>query len=124
MVILRRAIDFSDFAGGDKGATTIVGQYTRWKEARSGWEAQRSELREYVYQTDTTMTRAAKLPWMNTTTRPKLCQIRDNLHPTLITAKAASGLLKIFQVPFNRNTYYDHHGCCQNNHLQFRPIKT
>ena len=91
MVILRRAIDFSDYAGGDKGATTIVNQYTRWRDARKGWESQRAELREYVYQTDTTMTRAAKLPWMNTTTRPKLCQIRDNLHANYISALSLGG---------------------------------
>ena len=91
MVILRRALDFNDFAGSDKGATTIVNQYTRWKDQRIGWEKSKRELREYVYQTDTTQTRNAALPWMNTTTRPKLCQIRDNLHANYISALSLTG---------------------------------
>lgn len=91
MVILRRAIDFKDFAGADDGATSIVNQYARWKDQRIGWEKSKRELREYVYQTDTTQTRNNRLPWMNTTTRPKLCQLRDNLHANYISALSLSG---------------------------------
>lgn len=38
------------------------------------------ELRNYVFATDTTTTTNKTLPWKNSTTLPKLCQIRDNLH--------------------------------------------
>lgn len=85
----RRAIDFKDFAKADKGATTIAEQYCRWKDARTDWEKLKRELRQYVFQTDTTRLRT-KLPWMNTTTRPKLCQIRDNLHSNYISALSLS----------------------------------
>lgn len=38
------------------------------------------ELRNYIFATDTTTTTNSTLPWKNSTTIPKLCQIRDNLH--------------------------------------------
>ena len=50
-------------------------QIDRWKE-----------LRNYIFATDTTTTTNKKLPWKNSTTLPKLCQIRDNLHSNYISA--------------------------------------
>ena len=50
-------------------------QIERWKE-----------LRNYIFATDTTTTTNKKLPWKNSTTLPKLCQIRDNLHSNYISA--------------------------------------
>lgn len=44
------------------------------------------ELRNYVFATDTTTTTNQSLPWKNSTTIPKLCQIRDNLHSNYISA--------------------------------------
>ncbi len=44
------------------------------------------ELRNYIFATDTRTTSNAKLPWKNSTTLPKLCQIRDNLHSNYISA--------------------------------------
>lgn len=44
------------------------------------------ELRNYVFATDTTTTSNSTLPWKNTVTRPKLCQIRDNLHANYLSA--------------------------------------
>lgn len=38
------------------------------------------ELRNYIFATDTTTTSNGSLPWKNSTTLPKICQIRDNLH--------------------------------------------
>lgn len=50
-------------------------QIERWKEQRN-----------YVFATDTTTTSNQSLPWKNSTTLPKLCQIRDNLHSNYISA--------------------------------------
>ena len=50
-------------------------QIERWKE-----------LRNYIFATDTSTTTNKKLPWKNSTTLPKLCQIRDNLHSNYISA--------------------------------------
>lgn len=44
------------------------------------------ELRNYVFATDTRTTSNRNLPWKNSTTLPKLCQIRDNLHSNYISA--------------------------------------
>lgn len=44
------------------------------------------ELRNFVFATDTSTTSNKKLPWKNSTTLPKLCQIRDNLHSNYISA--------------------------------------
>jgi hypothetical protein len=44
------------------------------------------ELRNYVFATDTSTTSVGKLPWKNSTTLPKLCQIRDNLHSNYISS--------------------------------------
>lgn len=50
-----------------------------WEIFRQEKIRQWEELRRYVYATDTRTTTNATLPWKNTTTIPKLCQIRDNL---------------------------------------------
>jgi hypothetical protein len=44
------------------------------------------EIRNYVFATDTSTTTNKSLPWKNSTTIPKLCQIRDNLHSNYISA--------------------------------------
>lgn len=44
------------------------------------------EQRDYIFATDTSTTSSGALPWKNTTTLPKLCQIRDNLHSNYLSA--------------------------------------
>jgi hypothetical protein len=44
------------------------------------------ELRNYIFATDTKTTSNSTLPWKNSTTTPKLCQIRDNLHSNYLSA--------------------------------------
>lgn len=44
------------------------------------------EIRNYVFATDTKTTSNQTLPWKNSTTLPKLCQIRDNLHSNYVSA--------------------------------------
>jgi HAMP domain-containing protein len=44
------------------------------------------ELRNYLFQTDTTQTTNAQLPWKNKTSVPKLAQLRDNLHANYFAA--------------------------------------
>jgi len=67
-------------------ACAIASKATTWKNARSVKESQWQEVRNYVFATDTRTTTNAKLPWRNSTTRPKLCQIRDNLHANYMAA--------------------------------------
>lgn len=76
----RKVHHFCDLANGDKLAAEIASRFTQWQNARSTWTSEKRELRNYVFQTDTSKTTNAQLPWKNSTTMPKICQIRDNLH--------------------------------------------
>src|SRR5688572_2428558 len=67
-------------------ATRIATKFDEWKGSRQKKEKDWSEVRNYVFATDTTTTTNKKLPWKNKTTRPKLCQIRDNLHANYMAA--------------------------------------
>jgi len=53
--------------------------WIKWRSLRQEAENEWRELREYLFATDTRKTSNAKLKWKNTTTTPKLTQLRDNL---------------------------------------------
>lgn len=67
-------------------ASRVADMYESWKGARRGWENEQKELRNYLFATDTTTTTNSSLPWKNSTTTPKLTQIRDNLHANYMAA--------------------------------------
>lgn len=75
-----------DLLGGEDAAIHVGNRWHNLKVARAQWEAQCRETRNYVFATDTRTTSNASLPWRNTTTVPKLCQIRDNLHANYMAA--------------------------------------
>ncbi len=54
-------------------------KWHEWHALRRNQIAEWEEVRKYWSATDTRTTTNSKLPWKNTTTIPKLCQIRDNL---------------------------------------------
>lgn len=68
-----------DFIQEDNLGCKIANQWHEWNMRRAPKIAAWSEVRKYVYATDTTQTSNRSLPWKNSTTIPKLCQIRDNL---------------------------------------------
>lgn len=70
----------------DRIAFEIAETWDRFKRSRDEWEAQERELSNYIFATDTTKTTNSQLPWKNSTTTPKLCQIRDNLHANYMAA--------------------------------------
>lgn len=74
-----RTFDIDAAVTEDQLATRISQRYMQWEIFRQEKVKQWEELRRYVYATDTRTTTNATLPWKNTTTIPKLCQIRDNL---------------------------------------------
>lgn len=76
----RKVEHFCNLANGDKLATEVADKYQSWENDRRTWTEEKKELRNYIFQTDTTKTSNAALPWKNKTTTPKICQIRDNLH--------------------------------------------
>lgn len=67
-------------------AATIARTWDNYNSQRAEKIAEWTELRNYVFATDTSKTSNRKLPWKNSTTLPKLCQIRDNLHSNYISA--------------------------------------
>lgn len=67
-------------------AGRVVDMWTRWDQDRITWKEDKQELRSYLFATSTATTTNSKLPWKNTTTTPKLTQIRDNLHANYLAA--------------------------------------
>lgn len=60
--------------------------WTTYNNQRQGKLNDYQELKEYLFATDTRSTANQVLPWKNSTTIPKLTQIRDNLHSNYISA--------------------------------------
>lgn len=82
-----QVLDLDNLIGGkDQKAVFISNKYVEWEMYRNEWMVGRAELRNYLFATDTTKTTNKKLPWKNSTTVPKLTQIRDNLHANYMAA--------------------------------------
>lgn len=67
-------------------AQSISTLWENWSIRRNEWIEDKKELRNYLFATDTRTTSNSKLPWKNSTTTPKLTQIRDNLHANYISS--------------------------------------
>ena len=67
-------------------AKYVAHEWHRHNSQRHEKIAAWKEIRNYVFATDTSKTTNASLPWKNSTTLPKLCQIRDNLHSNYVSA--------------------------------------
>lgn len=70
----------------DHLAEAITFMYTNWNTQRKEWISECLELRNFIFATDTTKTSNKNLPWKNSTTLPKITQIRDNLHANYMAA--------------------------------------
>ena len=70
----------------DSLADIISGRWDVWKNQRNGWEQERSEIRDYIFATDTRNTSGSSTPWKNRTHLPKICHIRDNLHANYVSS--------------------------------------
>jgi hypothetical protein len=70
----------------DMEAIRISEWWSEWKGKRNSWEQDCQRRRDYIFAVDTRTTDNATLPWKNSTTTPKLCQIRDNLHANYMAA--------------------------------------
>ena len=82
-----RTQDFSEFIGTpDALAVAISNRYLDYDKYRRVWIEEKKELRNYLFATDTSKTTNATLPWKNSTTTPKLTQLRDNLHANYMAA--------------------------------------
>lgn len=70
----------------DDPASFIHSLWNSYNMNRQGKINEWLELRNYIFATDTRTTSNATLPWKNSTTTPKICQIRDNLHSNYISS--------------------------------------
>lgn len=70
----------------DDMASFVANKYITWRSACTKWLDESKELRNYLFQTSTRDTSNAKLPWKNSTSMPKLAQLRDNLHANYYSA--------------------------------------
>ena len=71
---------------GDRVADFVTNRYTAYRNNSTTIREEQKELRNYIFQTDTTKTTNKQLPWKNKTSIPKICQIRDNLHANYMAA--------------------------------------
>ena len=67
-------------------ASQIGEKFRAWSEARKTKADTWKEVQEYVFATDTTSTANSSNEHSNSTTRPKLCNLRDNLHANYMSA--------------------------------------
>jgi len=81
-----KVVEIKNLLDREDLAVHISYLWDNWNMQRRGWLDEKKELRAYVFATDTKTTTNQKLPWKNSTTLPKLCQIRDNLHSNYISA--------------------------------------
>jgi len=72
--------------GQDASAAWVVDLWETFNNQRRNKIEEWKELRDYVFATDTSSTTNSSLPWKNSTTIPKICQIRDNLFANYISA--------------------------------------
>jgi hypothetical protein len=82
----KKALEIGALFGKDSLAKYIALTWHTYNTNRHEKITQWKELRNYIFATDTTTTTNKSLPWKNSTTLPKLCQIRDNLHSNYISA--------------------------------------
>ncbi len=81
-----RTTTFEDIIQPNNLAVNIAAKFTLWNSLRQTWRDEKVELRNYIFQTSTEDTTNKKLPWKNSTSTPKICQIRDNLHANYMAA--------------------------------------
>lgn len=82
----KKVAEILSFAAADQPSEWISNLWVTYNNQRRGKIEEWKELRNYVFATDTRTTSNSSLPWKNSTTLPKLCQIRDNLHSNYLSA--------------------------------------
>lgn len=81
-----RALVVEEILRPDNLAVSISNTFNSWTSFRQNWLADKEEIRQYIFATDTQNTSTGGLGWKNSTHIPKLCNIRDNLHSNYMAA--------------------------------------
>lgn len=82
----KKVAEILSFAAADQPSQWISNLWVTYNNQRRGKIEEWKELRNYLFATDTRTTSNNALPWKNSTTLPKLCHIRDNLHSNYLSA--------------------------------------
>lgn len=83
---MAKTIELENFLEIETVASEIGSLFQSWENYRNKWLADKAEIQQYIFATDTMTTTNASLPWKNKVHIPKLCQIRDNLHANYMAA--------------------------------------
>lgn len=78
--------EIRDLTGRDDKAAWVGNLWDKFNNQRGEWLQQKIELQNFLFATDTSSTTVGTLPWKNSTTLPKLTQLRDNLHSNYLSA--------------------------------------
>jgi len=81
-----KVLEMDDLLHPDQLGCSIANIWTDWDTKRGSKKQDWQEVRNYLYATDTQHTTNSKLAWSNSTTIPKLTQIRDNLYANYIAS--------------------------------------
>ena len=81
-----KVAEIQQATGQDAEAAWVTDIWTTFNNQRREKIEEWKELDSYIFATDTTTTTNSTLPWKNSTTIPKLCQIRDNLFSNYVSS--------------------------------------
>jgi hypothetical protein len=81
-----KVAELQELINPDNLATSVIYLYDKFRVQRKPWVEENLELRDFIFATDTSKTTNRNLPWKNSTTLPKIAQIRDNLHSNYMSA--------------------------------------
>lgn len=81
-----KVAEIQEATGQDAEAAWVSNLWDKFNQQRRKKIEEWKEQDAYVFATDTTTTSNSTLPWKNSTTIPKLCQIRDNLFSNYVSA--------------------------------------
>lgn len=82
----RQVAEIQNLLNPDVIAREITSMYDSYNSQRKGQIDKWLEIRNYIFATDTRTTTNNKHGWNNSTTIPKVTQIRDNLHANYMAA--------------------------------------
>lgn len=81
-----KVAEIQQATGQDAEAAWVSQLWDKFNQQRRDKIEEWKEQDAYVFATDTTTTTNSSLPWKNSTTIPKLCQLRDNLFANYVSA--------------------------------------
>lgn len=86
MTVSDKVLEIRASIAPDQIAAFICNTWNNYYDQMASIRSEWLETQKYIFATDTSSTSNQSLPWKNSTTLPKLTQIRDNLHSNYLSA--------------------------------------